>query len=97
MLALAWGIAMSRIIDNQHHPVDVVAGMLLGSLIAGMYVLRAVPRYAKVLTAPLSAEEERKKMEAAVGGGELMGGGGVGSNSSSSEHQDTTEGISTEV
>ena len=50
MLALAWGISMSRIIDNQHHPADVVGGMTLGILIAVIYVLRAVPRYARMLT-----------------------------------------------
>jgi membrane-associated phospholipid phosphatase len=51
MLAVAWGISMSRIVDNQHHPSDVVAGMVLGVLIAMLYILRAIPRYSKVLTA----------------------------------------------
>lgn len=44
------GIAMSRIIDNQHHASDVIAGMVLGTLIAVMYILRAIPRYSRVLT-----------------------------------------------
>lgn len=55
MLALAWGISMSRIIDNQHHPSDVVAGMVLGVLIAIMYIMRAVPRYSRVLTSTTTA------------------------------------------
>ena len=50
MLALAWGISMSRIIDNQHHASDVVAGMVLGVVTAVIYILRAVPRYSRVLT-----------------------------------------------
>jgi len=41
---------MSRIIDNQHHASDVIGGMLLGTLIAIMYILRAMPRYARVLS-----------------------------------------------
>ena len=41
---------MSRIVDNQHHPADVVAGMVLGVVIAVMYIMRAVPRYRRVLT-----------------------------------------------
>lgn len=50
MLAVAWGISCSRIVDNQHHPSDVVAGMLLGIVVAVIYILRAVPRYTRVLT-----------------------------------------------
>ncbi|KAG7672061.1 hypothetical protein Ndes2526B_g06972 [Nannochloris sp. 'desiccata'] len=68
MLALAWGISMSRIIDNQHHPSDVVAGMVLGVLIAIMYIMRAVPRYARVLTSTCVACEEMKTEERVTGG-----------------------------
>ncbi len=60
MLALAWGISMSRIIDNQHHPSDVIGGMVLGVLIAIMYIMRAVPRYARVLTSTCKPCEEKK-------------------------------------
>ena len=64
MLSLAWGISMSRIIDNQHHPSDVVGGMVLGVLIAIMYIMRAVPRYARVLTSPrIAIAEEKKRRE----------------------------------
>jgi hypothetical protein len=52
MLALAWGISMSRMVDNQHHAVDVVAGMVLGVLIALLFITRSVPRYARVLSEP---------------------------------------------
>lgn len=30
LLGVAWGIAISRIIDNQHHPSDVIGGALIG-------------------------------------------------------------------
>lgn len=40
---------MSRITDNQHSPADVVAGMVLGITIAIMYIMRAIPRYKRVL------------------------------------------------
>ena len=62
---------MSRIIDNQHFPSDVVGGMVLGVLIAVMYILRAIPRYRRVLT----AEEERGGGSAPV---EMKGEGGLG-------------------
>jgi hypothetical protein len=61
---------MSRIVDNQHHPSDVVAGMVLGVLIAMLYILRSIPRYGKVLTALPPC--------AARGAGEGAGGGAGG-------------------
>ncbi|KAL6767978.1 hypothetical protein ACKKBF_B37335 [Auxenochlorella protothecoides x Auxenochlorella symbiontica] len=50
LLGVAWGIAISRIIDNQHHPSDVIGGALIGICIALIYVLRAIPRYKRVLS-----------------------------------------------
>lgn len=32
----AWMVCVSRVTDNQHHPVDVVAGALLGCSLAAL-------------------------------------------------------------
>lgn len=66
MLAVAWGISCSRIVDNQHHPSDVVAGMLLGIVVAVIYILRAVPRYTRVLTPMFSAVDQEPKREVVI-------------------------------
>jgi phosphatidate phosphatase len=34
VVAIAWWSAMTRVMDNVHHPVDVLAGLCLGSLVA---------------------------------------------------------------
>ena len=52
MLAVAWGISMSRVTDHQHHEVDVVAGVVLGVLIALLFIMRSIPRYRRVLSEP---------------------------------------------
>ncbi len=44
------GVGCTRIIDYQHNVSDVVAGYLVGVVIATIYLLRAVPRYKRVLT-----------------------------------------------
>jgi hypothetical protein len=41
--------AMCSIIDYQHDPSDVVGGALLGTMIALVYLLRAIPRWKRVL------------------------------------------------
>lgn len=51
-------MALSRIIDNKHHPSDVVGGALLGVFVAGLFLLRAVPRHTIVTEAPGSASQE---------------------------------------
>ena len=50
MLAFAWAVSMSRITDYQHHPSDVVGGMFLGTILAIIYIMRAIPRYGRVIT-----------------------------------------------
>jgi hypothetical protein len=53
---------MSRIIDNQHHPADVVGGMLVGVLVALIYILRSIPRYKRVVTAvPVPSHQISKR------------------------------------
>ncbi|KDD75451.1 hypothetical protein H632_c680p1 [Helicosporidium sp. ATCC 50920] len=50
MLALAWGISLSRVIDHQHHISDILGGAFVGIFIALVYSLRAIPRYKRVLS-----------------------------------------------
>ena len=45
-------MALSRIIDNKHHPSDVVGGGFLGTLIGVVFVLRAIPRHSIVKEDP---------------------------------------------
>lgn len=40
----AWGVAVSRIIDNKHHVGDVVAGAVLGSIVGTVFVIKSVQR-----------------------------------------------------
>ena len=46
------GVAISRIIDNKHHPSDVVGGAFLGTIIAAAFLIRVVPRHYSVVAAP---------------------------------------------
>jgi membrane-associated phospholipid phosphatase len=50
LLGVPWGIGCTRIIDYQHNVSDVVAGIVLGLTIATIFLLRAVPRFQRVLT-----------------------------------------------
>ena len=50
-------MSVSRVIDNQHHYADILGGMFLGTMIALLYVLRAIPRYKRVLSPALEGEE----------------------------------------
>lgn len=50
LLGVPWGIGCTRIIDYQHNVSDVVAGIVLGLTIATIFLLRAVPRFKRVLT-----------------------------------------------
>ncbi|CAL5229480.1 g12810 [Coccomyxa viridis] len=43
MLGISWAIAGSRIVDNKHHPSDVVAGFVLGASVAVIFLLRSIP------------------------------------------------------
>ena len=61
MLGFSWGVGCSRITDWQHNVSDVVAGWLLGLAVAGIYLLRATPRYKKVLTYIEEEEEEEEQ------------------------------------
>ena len=40
----AWGVAVSRVIDNKHHVGDVVAGAVLGSIVGTVFVIKSVQR-----------------------------------------------------
>lgn len=42
------GVGASRIVDNKHHPSDVVAGAVLGSAVGLLYVMRAIPRHRRL-------------------------------------------------
>lgn len=44
------GVSLSRVIDYQHNYSDIVGGAFLGTLGALVYVLRAIPRYRRVLS-----------------------------------------------
>jgi hypothetical protein len=47
---------------SQHNVSDVVAGWVLGLVVAGIYLLRSTPRYKKVLTY-IPEEEETEAIE----------------------------------
>lgn len=40
-VGLSWAIAGSRVVDNRHHPSDVIAGFFLGASVALIFVIRA--------------------------------------------------------
>ena len=48
LLCWAWGVGASRIVDFKHHPSDVVAGALLGTLFAAVYAVRSIARLERV-------------------------------------------------
>ena len=48
LLCWAWGVGASRIVDFKHHPSDVVAGALLGTLFASVYAIRSIARLERV-------------------------------------------------
>jgi membrane-associated phospholipid phosphatase len=50
ILGVAWGISCTRITDYQHNVSDVVAGVVIGTIIATIFLLRAIPRYSRVLS-----------------------------------------------
>lgn len=50
-LLLPWCIGASRIVDNRHHPADVVAGWLLGGVIACLAYARSAAGRAAVVPA----------------------------------------------
>lgn len=58
MICFAWGVGISRIIDFQHDPSDVLGGALLGIMVALVYLLRAIPRWRRVLAADDQDQEE---------------------------------------
>ena len=48
------------IIDYQHDPSDVVGAALLGSMIALVYLLRAIPRFQRITCCGGEGTGERK-------------------------------------
>ncbi|BDA50727.1 probable phospholipid phosphatase 1 [Coccomyxa sp. Obi] len=40
-VGLSWAIAGSRVVNNKHHPADVVGGFFLGASVALIFVIRA--------------------------------------------------------
>ncbi len=60
-ISWAWGVGISRIIDNKHHPSDVIGGGFLGTVIGGCFILRAVPRHFIVI--PEEEIEEQQRQE----------------------------------
>jgi hypothetical protein len=42
-IGFSWAVAGSRVVDNRHHPSDVVAGFFLGATVAVIFLLRAIP------------------------------------------------------
>jgi membrane-associated phospholipid phosphatase len=49
MISIAWGVSLSRVRDFQHATTDIVGGAFLGTLIALLFSLRAIPRFRRVL------------------------------------------------
>lgn len=45
LLCTCRGVSISRVIDNKHHPSDIIGGSFLGTIIGGAFVLRAIPRH----------------------------------------------------
>lgn len=61
LIALAAYIAMTRISDYRHHPNDVLAGMLLGTVVAILFVLYVVNLYAKPKIFLLTNDKQKQK------------------------------------
>ncbi len=40
-VGFSWAVAGSRVVDNKHHPSDVVGGFFLGASVALIFVIRA--------------------------------------------------------
>lgn len=65
MLSFAWGVSISRVIQGQHSRADILAGAFLGTLVAVVLVLRAIPRYVRVLSPDLDHTHDAGKAVAA--------------------------------
>lgn len=55
-ISFAWGIGVSRLTDNKHHYSDVVGGAFLGTLVAAIFSMRAIPRHYRVADTPTTHE-----------------------------------------
>jgi hypothetical protein len=42
-VGVSWAIAATRVVDNRHHPADIVAGFILGATVAIIFLLRSIP------------------------------------------------------
>jgi len=49
MISFAWLVSLTRTTDYQHHYADIVAGAFIGTMFALVYIMRAIPRYKRVL------------------------------------------------
>lgn len=63
MISFAWLVSLTRTTDYQHHYADIVAGAFIGTLFALVYIMRAIPRYKRVLAPDVSIQR------GVVGGG----------------------------
>lgn len=65
MFTTAWYVALSRVTDNKHHPTDVLAGSILGTLIASFtfYYLNIFYRRYNFRLKYDASNNDAKKME----------------------------------
>ena len=55
------GVSISRVMQGQHSRADILAGAFLGTLVAVALVLRAIPRYVRVLSPDLDHTHDADK------------------------------------
>jgi membrane-associated phospholipid phosphatase len=56
-ISFAWGVAISRVIDHKHHPSDIIGGAFLGTMIAVIFSVRAIPRHYRVADVPVDSRQ----------------------------------------
>lgn len=71
MISFAWLVSLTRTTDYQHRYADIVAGAFIGTMFAIVYIMRAIPRYKRVLAPDVS-----------IKGGEVVGEGEEGGDGS---------------
>ena len=67
-LMLCWYTALSRVSDYKHHPTDVLAGALLGAVVAVLVVRPADGRAATLLSGTGSEHRPGRAQRGASGG-----------------------------
>lgn len=61
-------MAISRVIDYQHNYSDILGGAFLGTVVAIVYSLRAIPRYKRTMSPDALAKKEEDEQQLGLNG-----------------------------